>query len=89
MQWKPEELLSLTVHTAALSGVGGRQPADPGVPKDRSSRLHQLLPTERIEGKRYAPKRARVRTHTHVFIHPLILRYSQRLEAGVTSAASS
>lgn len=80
VQRKPEELLSLTVHTAALSGRC--QLTDPWVRKDRSSGLHQLLLTERIEGKRYAPK------HTCAFVL-LHLGYSQRLEAGVTPGAPS
>lgn len=61
VQWRPKELVSLTVRTAAHSGRCG-QPTDPRAEKDRSSGLHQLLLTKRIEGKCDAPK--------HVFIHP-------------------
>lgn len=58
-----EELLSLAIQTAAHSGRWD-EPTDPRAEKDRSSGLHRLLLTARIEGKCDAPKHtdARVRS---------------------------
>lgn len=73
MQWGPEELLSLAVHTAAHSGRWDR-PTDPRAEKDRSSGLHRLLQTKRIEGKRDAPK------HTNTCVCSSSLNLLQRGE---------
>lgn len=81
MQRGPEELLSLAVHTAAHSGRWDR-PTDPRAEKDRSSGLHRLLQTKRIEGKCDAPKHK----HTCLFI---LFEPTTEGGAGLMSRASS